>query len=246
MTKACCIYRIDDVAPEMKWDIFERFMDLFIKHKVVPLIGVVPDNQDPKLKVAGEKEFFWEILKKLKDEGKIEIAQHGYQHKYTTKEIHGFYKLCGFKPQSEFAGIPYQAQHSMIEKGREILRKHGLATDVWMAPGHSFDQNTVLALKSLKFKALTDGIGLYPIVKNGIIQVPQQLWHPEKSIIGVKTICLHLNSAEESVYKKVEEHVKYDHNIVPFSTVLNHKSLGHHYLLNYLYKLIFILKKLRK
>lgn len=246
MKKACTIYRVDDIAPEMNWDNFEKFMDLFMRYNVVPLIGVVPDNQDPKLKVAKKKEYFWEILRKLRDGGKVEIAQHGYQHRYTTHEIHGFYRFCGFKPQSEFAGIPYEKQYDMIQKGREILKVHGLGTDVWMAPGHSFDQNTLRALKALKFKALTDGIGLYPAEKEGILHVPQQAWGPSKSRMGVKTICLHLNGADDAVYRQVEEHVKSDPGIVPFSSVLAHEGSVHQNVINFLYKGIFILNLLRK
>ena len=134
----------------------------------------------------------------------------------------------------------------MIRKGKEILKAHGLDTDVWMAPGHSFDRNTVLALKMLKFKAVTDGIGLYPIRKDGIVHVPQQIWEPCKTQLGVKTICLHLNSANDRVYKKVEEHVKSDSCIVPFSKVLNHETKVKHRCFNFFYKGIFFLKTLRK
>ncbi|MGI6085679.1 MAG: DUF2334 domain-containing protein [Acetivibrionales bacterium] len=244
--KACSVYRIDDVVPEMIWENFEKFINLFGKYNVVPLLGVVPDNQDPKLKVAKRKEFFWEIIKKLKDEKRVEIAQHGYQHRYRTQEIGSFYKFCGFKPQSEFYGIPYKKQFSMIQKGKEILKNYGLETDIWMAPGHSFDKNTLNALKALKFRAITDGIGVFPTMKDGILHVPQQVWGPVKSIIGVKTICLHLNGADDKMYRRVEEHLKTDPNIVPFSAVLNQANAGQYHLLNFLYKGVFILNMLRR
>ncbi|OGO81580.1 MAG: hypothetical protein A2Y21_10540 [Clostridiales bacterium GWC2_40_7] len=244
MNKAYCIYRIDDVTPGMNWDNFNRFLNLFGKYNVVPLIGVVPDNRDPHLTVGRLEESFWKIIKKLKDEGRVEVCQHGYRHIYTTDKIQYFYKLCGFKPQSEFSGVSFKKQFEMIRAGKEIFKKHGIDVDIWMAPGHSFDKNTIRALKKLEFKALTDGIGLFPVKKHGITLVPQQSWEPGKARIGIKTVCLHLNSAGDLLYKKAEKHLRSDPMVVPFSTVLHFESSSGHRFLNCLYKLVFIMKLL--
>lgn len=244
MKKAYCVYRIDDVAPGMNWDNFNRFLSLFRKYGVVPLIGVVPDNRDPNLTVGRREEAFWQIIKRLLEEGLVEICQHGYRHIYTTDKIQYFYRLCGFKPQSEFSGLSYKRQYEMIRSGKEIFAKHGINVDIWMAPGHSFDSNTVKALRKLGFKALTDGIGLFPIKRHGITYVPQQSWEPGKSHLGVKTICLHLNSADDLLYKKIERHLKSDSRVVPFSAVMHMESTIGQRFLNCLYKLVFIMKVL--
>lgn len=244
MIKAYCVYRIDDVTPGMNWDNFNRFLSLFRKYDVIPLIGVVPDNRDPHLTVGREDESFWKVIKKLKDEGRVEVCQHGYRHIYTTGNIQYFYRLCGFKPQSEFSGVSFKKQFEMIRAGKEIFKKHGINVDIWMAPGHSFDKNTVRALKKLEFSALTDGIGLFPVKKHGITFVPQQSWEPGKAHMGVKTVCLHLNSAGDQLYKKVEKHLKSDPMVVPFSKVRDFESSAGHCFLNYLYKLVFIMKLL--
>ena len=226
----------------MNWDNFYEFLELFKKYNVVPLLGVVPDNKDPNLSVAEKEDRFWEIIKKLCEEGTVEISQHGYRHLYTTKKIQLFYRICGFQTQSEFYGIGYKKQYEMIKKGKEIINKHGIDVDIWMAPAHSYDKNTVKALKALGFKAATDGIGLFPVKRGGIMFVPQQVWCPEKSRMGVKTICLHLNNANGELYKKVENHLKSDRNIVSFSSVLDYKTSVHHYIINHLYKAVFVLK----
>jgi predicted deacetylase len=239
MRKACCIYRIDDITPGMNWGKFYKFLGLFQKYHVVPLIGVVPDNKDPNLTVQKEEAAFWKIIKRLKDEGKIEVSQHGYQHKYITDNIQPFHRFCGFKPQSEFYGLSYMIQYEKIKAGKEIFERNGIEVDTWMAPGHSFDRNTIKALRKLRFRAVTDGIGLFPVKKKEMTFVPQQLWGPEKSYIGVKTICLHLNSADDEMYHRVEEHLKSDSGIVPFSSVLNYEAPNHIFL-NHLYKGVFV------
>ncbi len=237
----CCIYRIDDAAPGMNWANFNRFIELFKKYRVVPLVGVVPDNKDPNLTVQKEEPRFWDIIKKLKDDGIIEVSQHGYQHKYTTKLIQPFQRFCGFKPQSEFYGLSYRRQYEMLKAGKSIFAQHGIKVDVFMSPGHSFDSNTKKALKALEFRAVTDGIGLYPVRSDGLIFIPQQKWSPVKSGVGVKTICLHLNSVDDSLYRKVEEHLRSDKNIVPFSSALKYEAKGYHLLANSLYKGAFVL-----
>jgi predicted deacetylase len=242
-----CIYRIDDVSPGMNWDYFYVFIDLFKKYNVVPLIGVVPDNRDPNLKIeAKEEKNFWQIIRSLQREGSVEVCQHGYQHLYLTEGIQLYNRICGFTAQSEFYGLSYKRQYSMIKKGMDILKENGLDVDTWMAPGHSFDNNTVKALKKLEFRAITDGIGVFPYKRKGITCVPQQAWGPEKSPVGIKTICLHLNNADEELYRRVEEHLKTCTNIVSFSSVLGGETYAHYYIINFIYKGVFILKILKR
>ncbi len=238
----CCIYRIDDVTPGMNWVNFNRCLELFRKYKVVPLVGVVPDNRDHNLTVQKEEPDFWKIIKRLMDEGVIEVSQHGYQHKYSTNLIQPFQRFCGFKPQSEFYGLSYSVQYKKLRKGKKIFAQNGISVDIFMSPGHSFDHNTIKALKALKFKAVTDGIGLYPTKKEGLVFVPQQAWGPVRSGVGVRTICLHLNSADDKLYRQIEEHLKTDTNIVPFSSVLHYETNSGHTVANHLYKGIFVMK----
>ena len=41
--------RMDDITPDMDWTKFMRFKALCDKYRIRPLVGVVPDNQDPNL-----------------------------------------------------------------------------------------------------------------------------------------------------------------------------------------------------
>ncbi len=45
------LIRMDDIAPGMDMGNFRRFKRLLDEYNIRPLIGVVPENRDPKLMV---------------------------------------------------------------------------------------------------------------------------------------------------------------------------------------------------
>jgi hypothetical protein len=62
-----------------------------------------------------------------------------------------------------------------------------------MAPAHSFDVNTLDALRKLNFKAITDGYGFYPYELRSMLLVPQLVSYPLSISLGYQTICVHIN-----------------------------------------------------
>ena len=161
--------RLDDITPDMDWEAFLRFKELLDRYQVNPLIGVVADNQDENLKGSsrGKPEDFWAYVRGLQKQGWV-VAMHGYQHIYTTKKG-GLFPLNNF---SEFAGISYEKQRQILEKGKAILKEKGIETDFFMAPAHSYDRNTLKALKDAGFRALTDGFGNRPYEYKGLTFYP--------------------------------------------------------------------------
>jgi len=160
--------RLDDITPGMDRERFGRLKALMDQHGVRPLIGVVPDCRDPKLAVDEPMENFWEFVRDLKERQGWSVAMHGCHHVYTTKEG-GIFPL-GRK--SEFAGLPYERQKSLLETGKSILAGHGIDTDIFMAPGHSYDDSTLAALKECGFCAVTDGYGSRPYRWKGLTFYP--------------------------------------------------------------------------
>ena len=224
MLRSRYIYRMDDVTPGMNWDGFWRYIDLFRRCGVKPLLGVVPDSRDPVLAVQESHPAFWQILRQLVAEGAVEVSQHGYQHLYETKR-HGLLgRRYGFKAQSEFVGLPFEVQKRKIEAGQQILWREGLQTDVWMAPSHSFDRGTLKALVELGFLAVTDGIALYPYRRHGLMFVPQQLFRPKLLPLGVWTICLHINETRHGLFEEVEKHLRSGARLISFSEAREHIS----------------------
>ena len=43
------LIRIDDVAQNMNWDMMNKCEELFNRHNIKPVLGVIPNNTDPDL-----------------------------------------------------------------------------------------------------------------------------------------------------------------------------------------------------
>ncbi len=219
--------RMDDIVPHMDWERFLKMKELLDAHGIRPLIGVVPDNRDEQLnrdeknkqrglpeRDPGEDQeiFFWNYVKQLQEEG-WSIALHGYQHLYTQKSG-GLFPLNLF---SEFAGVEPEKQRAMISSGREILEHHGIHTDLFMAPAHSYDRHTLAALQAEGFRRITDGFGRGPYRRYGMIFYP--IAFRLKSCLkkrGVTTMVIHTNTMSDrelEEYRHIfaaEEMISYD------------------------------------
>src|SRR4051812_9506799 len=108
------LIRLDDIAAHMEWEKFRRLERVFGEFGIKPLLGVIPDNQDVTLKqfpeCAGD---FWTEMRTLQAGG-WEMAQHGYQHVYVTRNS----GLMGVNNLSEFAGLPYAEQLDKLARGQ--------------------------------------------------------------------------------------------------------------------------------
>lgn len=207
--------RLDDITPTMNWENFLKIKEIFDEYDIKPLIGIVPDNQDPKLNIEPARDDFWEFMQRLQYED-WSIAQHGYQHVYETKDS----GLLGINDFSEFAGVPYEDQFEKLRLGQEILREHGIYTTIFMAPGHTYDDATRLALEQMKFQFVTDGYSDCPYIRDGIGYLPCTL---SKPAIPRKfdTLCLHINGMTDADLTELKTFIQDNlSNIVDFLDVL--------------------------
>lgn len=199
--------RLDDITPDMDWESFLRFKELLDRYQVKPLIGVVPDNQDENLKGSdkGSPDDFWTYVRELQKQGWV-VAMHGYQHIYTTGKG-GLFPLNNF---SEFAGISYEKQRQMLEKGKAHLKEKGIETKLFMAPAHSYDRNTLKALRDTGFRALTDGFGKCPYEYKGLTFYPIsfRLSSTLKKKDGYSTMVVHTGTTTEKELERYEEYFK--------------------------------------
>lgn len=199
--------RLDDITPDMDWERFLQFKALLDRYQVKPLIGIVPDNQDENLKKQTKKsqipEDFWSYIKELEADGWT-LAMHGVHHVYTT-EKGGLFPLNNF---SEFAGIPLDKQKEMLSKGKQILKGKGIETDIFMAPAHSYDRNTLKALKEIGFTALTDGFGSNPYLWDGLKFYPISfnLSSTFKKKNGYSTMVVHTDTVTSDDMKRYESY----------------------------------------
>ena len=121
-------------------------------------------------------------MRELEAEG-YTIAQHGTTHIYET-DSSGLLHINSF---SEFAGLEYDVQLDKLKRGRDILVNNGLNPVLFMAPGHTFDLNTLRALKELGFNAVTDALTASPYVREGILHIPCRLAGYDR-IKGIDTL----------------------------------------------------------
>lgn len=189
-----CAFRLDDITPDMNWDNFEKLKKLFEQYHIKPLLGVVPDNRDAHLSVGVCREDFWEFMRALQQAG-WSIAQHGCYHVYETEHA----GLLGINPFSEFAGLPYEKQYEKLKKGKAILKEHHIETDIFMAPGHTYDTATLKALADNGFRFVTDGYSERTYSYKGLTFIPSRM-SGAGTIKGIDTVCLHPNSMDEAEF----------------------------------------------
>lgn len=158
--------RIDDITCNMDWDRFNKMTAILDKHNICPLIGVIPDNKDEMLAGSINSDYNNWLQQRI-SKGWI-VAMHGFNHKYVTKKA-GCFPLNKF---SEYAGLTYEEQFSKIKAGKQLLNDVGVETDIFMAPAHSFDKNTIKSLKQCGFKYVTDGFGDMPYERDNMTYLP--------------------------------------------------------------------------
>lgn len=199
--------RLDDITPDMDHVKFERVRSILNENGIRPLIGVVPYSKDETLRIEKPDGDFDKLIKELQDEGWI-IALHGYNHLYTTKSK-GLFPINNF---SEFAGVDYDKQEVMIRQGLAQLREWGMEPTVFMAPGHTFDADTIKALKVNGINKITDGFGNRPYIRNGMVFYPISSRRADciSDKDGYSTYVLHTNTMSDKGIEDFERMIK-DH-----------------------------------
>lgn len=194
--------RLDDITPDMDWEKFNRFKNILDENNLKPLIGVVPDNQDSALSIDPARPDFWEYVQELQRTGWV-LSMHGVHHVYKTKNMGEF----PLNQLSEFAGLDYEEQYANLSIGQEILKSHGIDTDIFMAPAHSFDKNTLKALKELGFSKITDGFGDKPYKYKSFVYYPISFKQSSslKKKEGYTTFVFHVNTMNEKDFEKYEK-----------------------------------------
>lgn len=188
------LLRFDDLCATQNWQIWDAVEALLDEHGVRPIVALVPDNADPALVQGPPNPEFWDRARAWQDKGWT-LALHGYRHLYSTEDA----GLVGWRPKSEFAGVPVDEQRRMIKAGMAILHREGLRVETWVAPGHTFDAATLEVLDEVGITRISDGFFLFPHCdKFGRFWMPQQAWRFRRVPLGVWTVCCHTNSWTEA------------------------------------------------
>lgn len=200
-------FRLDDITPGLKMANLKRFEELFDSFNIRPILGIVPCNEDKGLIVDKIQSDFWDEMRRLKDKGWL-IALHGYKHVYVNEDS----GILEANPFSEFASLPYETQKHMISEGKRILEENDLPVQLFMAPGHTFDGNTLKALVANGIFGLTDGYADRPYIRDGVTFYPCRLNEPCIPS-GFDTLCMHLNNWTDEDFDSLETFLKSNRDI---------------------------------
>ena len=92
-----CMIRLDDITSDMDWEKFNKVTAIFDRYGICPLLGVVPENRDPKLHYGEKRDDFIIRIKECQKKGWT-VAQHGTYHVYETQNG----GILGINKNSEF------------------------------------------------------------------------------------------------------------------------------------------------
>lgn len=197
------IVRFDDICPEMNWIVWERIEKILDKYGIKPIVAIVPSNLDPSLKIFPAKLDFWGRAQEWQEKGWA-IGLHGFTHVYETSNS----GIVGLNTRSEFAGLPLAAQQYKIDSALDIFSKRNIRIDAWVAPAHSFDDNTITALKIRGINVVSDGYFRRVVNISGTTWVPQQLWRFKSINSGTWTVCYHHNAWSDIEIERFEKDIE--------------------------------------
>ena len=230
------LIRLDDIAENMNWDLMDKSELLFEKYKIKPILGVIPNNKDNELLSYPKKNDFWEKVRAWKNKG-WEIAMHGSTHVYDKDTKNKDY--FGHGGKSEFFGHPIEVQILKIKDGLKKFDNEKIKIRSFYAPNHTYDKNTLIALKETGINEIIDGYGLMPYTENNIKFIPQLFYKPLSLPFGIQCTQIHLNYWEQKDFDNFENFILNNLNkIITYDQAL--KKVNN----NFFYKFTNVLTKI--
>lgn len=189
------LIRLDDASEYMdveKWNKLEVLLD---KYDIKPIVGIIPINQDAYLLGKYKKNYnFWDKVH-IWNSKKWTLALHGCTHVYSSKS--GGINPVNYK--SEFAGLSLNEQKEKIKHGIQVFQEHGLVPQIFFAPSHTFDMNTLEALKyESKIRIICDTVANDIYKMDEFYFIPQQSGHVRSLPFKITTFCYHPNNMNKT------------------------------------------------
>lgn len=199
------IMRLDDACPKMNLENWDRMERILSKYNIRPVVGVIPNCKDPDMNIYDwDESGFLERKSRWQKKG-WELALHGYTHVFETK-------TGGINPvhqRSEFAGHTLDIQMDKIKKGIEQFKEWHIDPKVFIAPAHTFDENTLEAIKQCSdIRIVSDTVATKPYSKYGMTFVPQQTGRARKLPFEIVTFCYHPNIMDDEDFMYLEGFIK--------------------------------------
>jgi len=213
------LIRLDDIAENMKWEYMKKCETIFDKYSIKPILGVIPNNKDKDLLNYEKNENFWEQVRNWQKKG-WEISMHGFSHLYDKKT--NKLDLFGYGGDSEFFGHDFENQKEKIQKGLKKFADEGIKIRSFFAPNHTYDQNTLKAIKDCGIKNIIDGYGIAPYKYNDLVFMPQLFYKEIMLPFGIQSTQTHINYWSDNDYLKFENFISQNSSkIISFDHALN-------------------------
>lgn len=201
------IMRLDDACEytdRAKWQRMEHLLDSF---GVKPLVAVIPKCKDPDfLSYPINPDFPLQVKKWISKDWTV--AMHGYTHEHPMDDG----GLSPVNRRSEFAGLPLEEQKNMVTKGVFAMKTLGVDPQVFVAPLHTFDRNTIEALKQeSSIRIISDTIATQPYTRWGMTFVPQQSGKARALPLPLVTFCYHPNIMSDEDFVHLEDFLDKHH-----------------------------------
>lgn len=196
------LLRLDDAATYLDLDKWLRVESLLDRYDIRPLVAIIPNVADSSICSEYELEpTFWDVAKRWQTKG-WSIALHGFSHKMA--DVGG-----GLNPvnlYSEFVGKPLEEQCDLLRQGVGCLTQNGITAEFFVAPAHTFDSNTLLALKTCtSIRTISDTVAWGVYMKDGIMFIPQQSGKVRWLPFSVTTFCYHPNTMGDRDFARLEQ-----------------------------------------
>lgn len=220
--RARYLVRLDDASHHMdraRWCRIERILDA---HAVKPIVAVVPDNQDPRLKIDPADPAFWDRVRGWDRKG-WSVAMHGHQHLMHASQTP---PMLPYYQRSEFAGLPLEEQAAKVRASWQLFTAQGVQPRLWVAPAHSFDVLTLKAVeRETPIRVVSDGVAWDTYDEFGFSWIPQQLWNFAERPSGLWTVCLHPNTMDDAAFDAVNDALagRYGAHVVCIADVYMHQ-----------------------
>ena len=194
------VMRLDDACPHWDVDKWARMEGVLDRFGIKPLVGLIPAVEDPELLKYPADDGYWGRVEGWKEKG-WELALHGCTHVYCT----GSGGLNPVNDRSEFAGLPLDVQREKVSRGIAELAVHDVSPRVFFAPSHTFDANTLEALRlESGIRVVSDTVALKPYSRDGFTFVPQQSGRARVLPFPLVTFCYHPNTMEDGDFRALE------------------------------------------
>lgn len=219
------LIRLDDACPTMdraKWGRIEALLD---QYGVKPMVGVIPHNEDTEQRIDCEDLGFWLKVKEWKKKGWA-IALHGYNHCYSSDG--GKKGLNPLWDRSEFAGNNLEMQREKIRKGVAIMREQDINPKYFFAPSHTFDENTLTALREESdIRIISDTIATRPYRYKDFVFIPQFSGQCRTMFLpGLFTFCLHPSTMNDLMFDNTESFLENHHSKFGLFDMIDSHSVG--------------------